>query len=110
MDTNSNGVFAQSASGQATRCVAVIGVIACFTVTSFAAVVGGAGVALSTQADVVSVDRTHKGDRSRMAPKPTSAFSSPFVITMPRPPIGCESAFSGAADPKRSHVFGRCIS
>jgi hypothetical protein len=32
------------------------------------------------------------------------------VTTLSRPPIGCESAFSRAADPKRSHIFGRCIS
>ena len=79
------------------------------TVVGFLAVTG-AGVALSTPADMVSVDRAHKGDRLPLAPRHTLALSSPVVTTLSRPPIGCESAFSRAADPKRSHIVGRCIS
>jgi hypothetical protein len=29
---------------------------------------------------------------------------------MRRPPVGCDPAFSRAADPARAHVFGRCLS
>jgi hypothetical protein len=45
------------------------------------------------------------GDRLPLVPKHASKASSPVVTTLSRPPIGCESAFSLAADPKRSHVF-----
>jgi len=55
-------------------------------------------------------ERSHKGDRLQVAPKHTSTVSSTVVTTLSRPPIGCEPVFSGLADPKRSHVFGRCVS
>ena len=109
MDTNSTAV-AQRVSRRAARNVVVIGVISCLAVVGFAAAVTGAGAALRTQVDIVSVDHTHKGDRLPLVPKHTSKASSPVVTTLSRPPIGCESAFSRAADPKRSHIFGRCIS
>ena len=109
MDTNSTAV-AQRVSRRAARNVVVIGVISCLTVVGFTAAVTGAGAALRTQVDIVSVDHTHKGDRLPLVPKHTSKASSPVVTTLSRPPIGCESAFSRAADPKRSHIFGRCIS
>jgi hypothetical protein len=35
---------------------------------------------------------------------------SAVVTTLPRPPVGCESAFSRTVDPERVHIFGRCIS
>ena len=77
----------------------------------FAAAVTGAGPALKhSQINIVSVDHTHKGDRLPLVPKHTSKAPPPVVTTLSRPPIGCESAFSRAADPKRSHIFGRCIS
>jgi hypothetical protein len=110
MDTKSTAASAQRTSRQAARNVAVIGVVGCLAVVGFAAAVTGAGPALSTQIDIVSVDHTHKGDRLPLVPKHTSKASSPVVTTLSRPPIGCESAFSRVADPKRSHVFGRCIS
>jgi hypothetical protein len=72
--------------------------------------VTGAGAALSTQIDIVSVDHIHKGDRLPVVSKRASIAPSNVVTTLSRPPIGCESAFSRAADPKRSHIFGRCIS
>ena len=109
MDTNSTAV-AQRVSRRAARNVVVIGVISCLTVVGFAAAVTGAGAALRTPVDIVSVDHTHKGDRLPLVPKHTSKASSPVVTTLSRPPIGCELAFSRAADPKRSHIFGRCIS
>ena len=107
---NSTAFFAQRVSGRATRKVAVIGVVSCLAVVGFAAAVTGAAPALSTQINIVSVDHTHKGDRLPLVPKHASKTSSPVVTTLSRPPIGCESAFSRAADPKRSHIFGRCIS
>src|SRR5580704_6084025 len=107
MDTNSTAFFAQRVSRGAARNAAVIGVVSCLAVVGFAAAVTGAGPALSTQINIVSVDHTHKGDRLPLVPKHAS---SPVVTTLSRPPIGCESAFSRADDPKSSHMFGRCIS
>src|SRR5271168_2745767 len=109
MDTNSTAFFAQRVSRQATRNVAVIGLVS-FAAVAFAAAVTGAGPALSTQINIVSVDHTHKGDRLPLVPRHASKASSTVVTTLSRPPIGCESAFSRAADPRRSHIFGRCIS
>ena len=108
MDTNSTAVFTLRG---AAKNIALIGVVGCLAVTGFAAAVTGAGAALNTQSDIVSaVDRAHKGDQSPLALKHTSTVSSPVVTTLSRPPIGCEPAFSRAADPKRAHIFGRCIS
>jgi hypothetical protein len=106
MDTNSTVVIGRRAG----KNIAVIGVVGCLAVTGLAVAVSGAGAALSTKADIVSVDRTNKGNRLPLALKHTSTVSSPVVTTLSRPPIGCEPAFSRAADPKRSHIFGRCIS
>ena len=108
MDTNSTTVSALRVSRRAAKTIALVSVVGSLAVTGFAAAVTGAGAALSTQQhDIVSVDRTHKGDRLPLAPRHTSTVSPPVVT---RPPIGCEPAFSRAADPKRSHIFGRCIS
>ena len=93
MDTNSTAVFAR-VSSRAARNVAVIGVVSCLAVLGFAAAVTGAGPALSTQINIVSVDHTHKGDRLPLVPKHASKASAPVVTTLSRPPIGCESAFS----------------
>jgi hypothetical protein len=110
MDTNSTAVFALRVGCRAAAKIAAISVAGFLAVAGFAAAVSGAGAALNTQADIVSVDRTNKGNRLPLAPKHTSTVSSPVVTTLSRPPIGCEPAFSRAADPKRSHIFGRCIS
>ena len=109
MDTNSTAVFAR-VSRPAARNIAVVGVVSCLAVVGFAAAVTGAGPALSTQINIVSVNHTHKGDRLPLVPKRASRASSPVVTTLSRPPIGCESAFSRAADAKRLHIFGCCIS
>jgi len=107
---NSTAFLAQRVSRRATRNVAIISVVSCLAIVGFAAAVTGAGPALSTQINMVSVDHTNKGDRLPLVPKHASKASSPVVMTLSRPPIGCEPAFSLAADPKRSHIFGRCIS
>jgi len=110
MDTNKIAVFAPRVSRRAARNITVIGIVSCLAVIGFSAAVTGAGATFSTQSDIISVDRTNKGDRLPLAPKHTSTLSSPVVTTLSRPPIGCEPAFSRAADPKRSHIFGRCVS
>ena len=69
--------------------------------------VGGLAVA---GLSVATGERSRKGDRLQVAPKHTSTVASTVVTTLSQPPIGCEPVFSGLADPKRSHVFGRCIS
>ena len=109
MDTNSTAV-ALHLRRRAAKNIALIGIVGCLAVTGFAAAVTGAGAALNSQSDGVSVDRTHKGDRLPLAVKDTPTVSSPVVTTLSQPPIGCEPAFSRAADPKRAHIFGRCIS
>ena len=108
MDTNSTAIFAQRARRRAARNVAVVGVVSCLAVTGFAAAVHGAGAASSIQSDIVLVDHTHKGARLPLAPKNISTVSSAVVTTLS--PVECEPAFSRVADPKRSHMFGRCIS
>jgi hypothetical protein len=110
MDTNSTDVILLRVSRRAVKKIAIIGVVGCLAAAGLAAAVSGAGASLGTQADVVSVERSHKGDRLQLAPKQTSTVPLPVVTTLSRPPIGCEPAFSRVADPKRSHVFGRCIS
>ena len=92
------------------KSIAVLGVVGCLTAAGLATALTGASVALSAQTDIISVDRTHKGDRLSMLPKSTSKVSSPAVTTLAKPPVGCESAFSRIVDPDRAHVFGRCIS
>ena len=89
---------------------AITALVFCLAAAGFALAMTGGGTALSAQTDTISVDRTHKGDRSSLPPKPTSNVSSPVVTTLPRPPVGCESAFSRTVDPRRAHIFGRCIS
>jgi hypothetical protein len=103
--------FARSGGDLFTRTsrrFAVIGLVGCLTVVGVAAALTGAGAAFSAQADIISVDRTHKGDRLSLLPKPIA--SSPAVTTLAKPPVGCEPAFSRTADPDRAHIFGRCIS
>jgi hypothetical protein len=109
MDTNSTAIIALRVSRRAARNIAAIGVVGCLTVTGLAAAVHGAGAASGIQLEIVSVNHTNKGDRLPLVSERTSK-ASPVVTTLSRPPIGCEPAFSRAADPKRSHIFGRCIS
>jgi hypothetical protein len=110
MDTNNTAVSLLRVSRGLAARITGITIVGFLAVGGIAAGVTGAGAGFSARTDVVLLDRTHKGDRLTLAPKQTSTFSSPIVTTMPRPPIGCEPAFSRAADPKRSHIFGRCIS
>jgi hypothetical protein len=68
MDTNSTTISALRVSRRAAKTIALVSIVACLAVTGFAAAVTGAGAALSTQQDdIVSVDRTHKGDRLPLA-------------------------------------------
>jgi hypothetical protein len=111
MEKKSSAVIALRLSRRAARGIAVIGVVGCLAIAGLTAAVHGAGAAAGARSDLVSVDHTHKGDRLPLATKPkTQTVQSPVVTTLSRPPIGCEPAFSRAADPKRSHIFGRCIS
>ena len=87
----------------------ITGLVCCLAAAGFALAMTGAGT-LSAQPETISVDRTHKGDRALLSPKPTLKVPSAAVTTLPRPPVGCESAFSRTVDPERAHIFGRCIS
>ncbi len=62
---NSTAFLRSGSAAGATRNVAVIGVVSCLAIVGFAAAVTGAGPALSTQINIVSVDHTNKGDRLR---------------------------------------------
>jgi hypothetical protein len=95
MDTNSTDFISLRVSRRATNNMVMIGLV------------GGLAVA---GLSVATGERSRKGDRLQVAPKHTSTVSSTVVTTLSRPPIGCEPVFSGLADSKRSHVFGRCIS
>jgi hypothetical protein len=112
MGTIITGEFARRSGGdlftRTGRNIAVLGLVGCLTAAGLATALTGAGVAFGAQADIISVDRTHKGDRLSLLPKPK--VPSPAVTTLARPPVGCESAFSRTADPDRAHIFGRCIS
>jgi hypothetical protein len=111
MEKNSSAVIALRLSRRALRSIAIISVVGCLAIGGLATAVHGAGAAVSTRSDTVSVDHTHKGDRLQLVAKPkTQTVPSSVVTTLSRAPIGCEPAFSRAADPKRSHIFGRCIS
>jgi hypothetical protein len=89
---------------------AAIVVLGCLIAGGFTAASSNAGVAKSERSETVSVNRTNKGDRLPLALKLTPNTSSSLVLTLPRPPIGCDPAFSRNADPARAHIFGRCIS
>jgi hypothetical protein len=73
---------------------------------AFPALVSNPGFAKAPQTNVL-VNRATKGDRLPL--KRISAASLP-VGAMAQPPVGCDPAFSRAADPARAHIFGRCIS
>jgi hypothetical protein len=114
MGTVITGEFAQRFGGnlftRTGRSFAVVAIVGGITAAGLVAAPMGAGAAFRAQADIISVDRTHKGDRLSVLPKPTSTVSAPAVTTLAKPPVGCEPAFSRIVDPDRAHVFGRCIS
>jgi len=116
MDTNIIGILAlrvgRTLSGRAAKSTVAIGVVSCLALGGFAVAVTGAGTALSAQTPVatISVNHTNKGDRLPLALKRNPVMPSPTVSTLPRPPIGCDPAFSRSAEPERAHIFGRCIS
>ncbi len=87
-----------------------VALFGCLIAGAFMAAPNTAGAARSVRAETLSVNRTSKGDRLTLAPKPKSTTSSSFITTMRRPPVGCDPVFSRTADPARAHIFGRCIS
>ena len=80
-----------------------------FTVATSTADAAKGERAGAQRADVQSVNRISKGDRLPTSSKSTFA-TTPLVTTLRRPPVGCDPAFSRAADPARAHIFGRCVS
>ena len=102
MDANLTSAFAL-------KNAVAIAVVSCLIAGGFTAAVSTAGAARSAQPGTVSVNRTNKGDRlpGGVTLKHTPALSSPAVSAAP--PIGCDPAFSRAAEPGRAHIFGRCI-
>ena len=94
MDTNSTEFISLRVSRRAAKNIAIIVVVGC----------------LSAGLSVAMGERSYKGDRLQVGSKRSSSVSPQVVTTLSRPPIGCEPAFSHVADPKRSHIFGRCIS
>ncbi len=89
---------------------AAIAVLGCLIAAGFTAASSNAGLAKGERSETGSVNRTKKGDRLPLALKLTPNTSSSLVLTLPRPPMGCDPAFSRNADPARAHIFGRCIS
>ena len=95
MDTNSTEFISLRVSRRAAKNIAIILVVGCLSVAGLSVAMG---------------ERSYKGDRLQVASKHSSSVSPQVVTTRPRPLIGCEPAFSHVADPKRSDIFGRCIS
>jgi hypothetical protein len=83
--------------------------VSCLIAGAFCAV-SGPSVAKDETAPVYFVDRTLKGDRltpnAPLANGPAPA--SPAKSSLRKVPLGCDRAFSPAADPAHAHVFGRC--
>jgi hypothetical protein len=73
---------------------------------AFPALVNNPGFANAAQSNVL-VNRASKSDRLPL--KRTATALLPVAAKV-RPPVGCDPAFSRAADPAHAHVFGRCIS
>ena len=97
---------------QALKKAVVVAAVGCFLFGGFVAVaMSNPGADTREQSGNVSVNRINKGDRlsGAVTLKRTPAVTSPAVSAAGRPPIGCDPAFSLAADPKRTHIFGRCI-
>jgi hypothetical protein len=94
----------------APKAAVAIPLLACLIAGAFTAATSTADAARSERAETQSVNRTTKGDRLPLQAKVSAAASSSLVTSMRRPPIGCDPAFSRAADPARAHVFGRCLS
>ena len=83
------------------------------------AVVAGGATAMTAVTDAqdesivsVSVNRINKGDR--LIPMATNRMLQHFNSTQRVPsgklvPVGCDPAFSPVTDPRRAHIFGRCM-
>jgi hypothetical protein len=70
------------------------------------------GFADGASFSVMSVNRTHKGDRlpqaSNLQRPEINSNSMRFAPSINVPP-GCDPAFSPVADPERGRIFGRCV-
>ena len=114
MGTNLTSIFFWNANRtslpRALKKAAAVATVGCLLSGSFvAAAVSYSGAATSEQTGDVSVNRTNKGDRlpSGVTLRHTPTLSSPAVPAAP--PTGCDPAFSRVAEPRRAHIFGRCI-
>src|SRR5262249_11164460 len=70
------------------------------------------GFADGAKFSVISVNRTHKGDRLPQAfnlQRPEINSNSMKVSPSTNVPPGCDPAFSPVADPERGRTFGRCV-
>jgi hypothetical protein len=83
--------------------------VSCLAAGAFCAV-SDPSAAKDERAAVVLVDRTLKGDRlpQNVVRITGPASSSPTGSSTRKVPLGCDRAFSPAADPAYAHVFGRC--
>ncbi len=114
MGTNLTSIFFWNANRtslpRALKKAAAVATVGCLLCGSFvAAAISYSSAETSEQAGDVSVNRTNKGDRlpSGVTLRHTPTLSSPAVSAAP--PIGCDPAFSRVAEPRRAHIFGRCI-
>lgn len=91
--------------------VAAVGLICVITVSLFVPPAAGTGGQRTASA---FVDRTNKGDRLPDASRLRTHVNKLFPTTTPRvaprrPPLGCDAAFSSAAEPTQSHIYKRCV-
>ncbi len=91
--------------------VAAVGLICVITVGLFVPPAAGTG---GQRAASVSVDRTNKRDRLPDASRLRTHVNKLFPTTTPRaaprrPPLGCDAAFSSAAEPTQARIYRRCV-
>ncbi len=91
--------------------IAAVGLICVITVGLFVPPAAGTGGQRTTS---VFVDRINKSDRLPYAVRSQPPVNSSLSTRAPqapskRPPLGCDAAFSSAAEPTQAHIYKRCV-
>jgi hypothetical protein len=73
----------------------------------------GAPAARSAQSEIADINRVNKGDRLtisliQQAQQKISPPAETAKVSLQRPPLGCDPAFSPVADPARAGIYKRC--
>ena len=92
------------------RGACAITLLSCLIAGAFTAATSAADAARSERVDAQSGWIMVQQGRSAVGAVKFTSATTPLVTSMQRPPVGCDPAFSRAADPGRAHIFGRCVS